>query len=91
MSHSLPSVASFTRGLPVSLVEQRGANTSDWDFASTCTVDGQKGLVLIEAKAYAAELDIKGKSNSGGKSASADLDTAASVSAARSHLHLKPH
>jgi len=35
--------------------------TLNWDIASTCTVQGQLGLLLVEAKAHANELDIKGK------------------------------
>ena len=32
------------------------ANTPNWDIASTCRVDGRKGLLLVEAKAHANEL-----------------------------------
>ncbi|SHG10190.1 hypothetical protein SAMN05444405_12341 [Bacteroides luti] len=32
------------------------SNTPNWDFISTCTVDGVKGLLLIEAKAHVQEL-----------------------------------
>jgi hypothetical protein len=32
------------------------ANTPNWDIASTCTVEGKKGLLLIEAKAHDSEL-----------------------------------
>ena len=38
------------------------ANTPNWDLASTCTVDGKRGLLLVEAKAHANELSIAGKS-----------------------------
>lgn len=39
------------------------ANTPNWDIASTCTVAGQLGLLLIEAKAHDNELrgEEKGK------------------------------
>lgn len=37
------------------------ANTPNWDIASTCTVGGRPGLLLIEAKAHAAELSAAGK------------------------------
>jgi hypothetical protein len=43
------------------LVEHRRANTPNWDFASTCTLGHRRGLVLIEAKAHAAELHAGGK------------------------------
>lgn len=38
------------------------ARTPNWDIASTCRVDGETGLLLIEAKAHAGELSRKGKS-----------------------------
>lgn len=37
------------------------ANTPNWDIASTCHINGQPGLLLVEAKAHAAELDAAGK------------------------------
>jgi hypothetical protein len=43
------------------LSARRGANTPNWDIASTATIDGKEGLVLVEAKAHAAELKIAGK------------------------------
>ena len=40
------------------------SRTPNWDIASTCTVDGQKGLLLVEAKAHTLELkaedEVKG-------------------------------
>ena len=44
------------------LAEPRYANTPNWDIASTCTIDDRPGLVLVEAKAYSAELSSAGKS-----------------------------
>ena len=43
------------------LASKRGANTPNWDLASTCHIDGKKGLLLVEAKAHAAELSTQGK------------------------------
>ena len=44
------------------LAVQRGSMTTPcWDIASTCTVRGEPGLLLVEAKAHAGELDLKGK------------------------------
>lgn len=40
----------------------RGANTPNWDVASTCVVENKPGLLLIEAKAHANELSANGKS-----------------------------
>ena len=39
------------------------ANTPNWDIASTCTVGGAKGILLVEAKAHNEELnkEVKGK------------------------------
>ena len=39
----------------------RGANTPNWDIASTATVDGREGLLLVEAKAHTRELSDSGK------------------------------
>jgi hypothetical protein len=36
------------------------ANTPNWDIASTCTIAGRKGLLLVEAKAHANELHTTG-------------------------------
>jgi hypothetical protein len=32
------------------------ARTPNWDIASTCTIDGKEGLLLVEAKAHCEEL-----------------------------------
>ena len=39
-----------------------GGNTPNWDIASTCHIEGKRGLILVEAKAHEKELDVKGKS-----------------------------
>ena len=39
-----------------------GGNTPVWDIASTCKINGERGLILVEAKAHDRELDVKGKS-----------------------------
>ena len=43
------------------LAISRRANTPNWDIASTCCIEGNRGLILIEAKAHEKELDVKGK------------------------------
>jgi hypothetical protein len=43
------------------LIHARGANTPNWDLLSTCTLNGRKGLVLIEAKANVSEIKREGK------------------------------
>lgn len=44
------------------LAVRRGANTPNWDLASTCMIEGKKGLLLVEAKAHSNELSTTGKS-----------------------------
>ncbi len=40
------------------LVKKQGANTPNWDIASTCKMkDGKRGLLLVEAKAHDKELN----------------------------------
>ena len=39
----------------------RRGNTPNWDIASTCKIDGRKGLLLFEAKAHSAELKNRGQ------------------------------
>jgi hypothetical protein len=34
-----------------------GAVTPNWDIASTCTIGGKRGLLLVEAKAHVSELN----------------------------------
>lgn len=42
------------------LAVKRGANTPNWDIASTCRVEGCRGLLLVEAKAHTGELSEGG-------------------------------
>ena len=42
------------------LAVKRGANTPNWDIASTCQVEGKRGLLLVEAKAHTGELSDGG-------------------------------
>ena len=42
------------------LAVKRGANTPNWDLASTCRVEGKHGLLLVEAKAHTGELSDGG-------------------------------
>ena len=42
----------------------RGARTPNWDIASTCTVQGNPGLLLVEAKAHAEEMKEQDKCSS---------------------------
>jgi hypothetical protein len=47
------------------LAVPRGANTPNWDIASTATIDGAEGLLLVEAKAHVAEMSHVGKPHDG--------------------------
>lgn len=38
------------------------SNTPNWDIASTCMIEEQRGILLVEAKAHFNELSISGKS-----------------------------
>jgi hypothetical protein len=39
----------------------RGARVPNWDIAATCTIEGVKGLLLVESKAHDKELSEAGK------------------------------
>ncbi len=41
------------------LVHERGANVPNWDLAATCKIDGQTGLVLVEAKAQRERVESR--------------------------------
>ena len=43
------------------------AVTPNWDIASTCTIDGERGLLLVEAKAHHAELKPDDRTSAGNK------------------------
>ena len=49
---------------------EKGPNsrTPNWDIASTCTIDGRQGFVLVEAKAHGTEFSDAGKRLRGGDS-----------------------
>ena len=46
-------------------VSRGNTRTPNWDIVSTCTVDGVKGLLLVEAKAHSKELSEKDRSKAG--------------------------
>ena len=52
--------------------------TPNWDIASTCIIKGEPGILLVEAKAHTAELEISEK----GKSFNSDQ---ASLNSKRNH------
>ena len=54
------------------LAVPRNANTPNWDIASTCTVRGNKGLLLVEAKAHTQELNEAAKGKGLSKQATAN-------------------
>ncbi|MFC1976651.1 hypothetical protein ACFLWS_00040 [Chloroflexota bacterium] len=42
------------------MAKPKAGNVPHWDIASTCTVEGKSGLLIVEAKAHDQEL-IRGK------------------------------
>lgn len=46
------------------LKHARGANTPNWDVALSCMIEGQPGMILVEAKANEPELSTAGKRRS---------------------------
>ena len=40
---------------------RRNANVPNWDAVSTCTIEGRRGLILVEAKAHDEELFVNSK------------------------------
>lgn len=42
-------------------VSRGNTNTPNWDIACTAKIDGQDGLILVEAKAHSGELKVDGK------------------------------
>jgi len=42
-------------------VARPASRTPQWDVASTCSIEGRSGLVLVEAKAHSNELSTAGK------------------------------
>ena len=43
------------------LAARERANSPNWDIASTCKIEGEQGLLLVEAKAHTNELETEGK------------------------------
>jgi len=54
-----PSVSQELTGWWLEVV--RGARLPNWDMASTCQIEGKRGLILVEAKAHDKELSEAGK------------------------------
>ena len=57
------------------LASERGATTPNWDIAVGCEIEGEPGLVLVEAKANDRELNVAGKA----------IDLAASPPSVQNH------
>ena len=57
------------------------ATTPNWDIASTCTIDGKTGLLLVEAKAHDEELI--------GEEVGKRLDANASGGSIKNHAHIE--
>lgn len=61
------------------LKHPQGANTPNWDFISSITIKGKKGLLIIEAKAHKNEASFDGKL----------LKDGASEKSRENHEHIK--
>jgi hypothetical protein len=51
-------------------------NIPNWDIISTCTINGRRGLVLVEAKAHAGELNPTDCCAAGNEQSRQRIDTA---------------
>jgi len=51
-------------------VKSSNSRTPNWDLISTCTINNQKGILLVEAKAHVKELEDESKGKSLAKDAS---------------------
>jgi hypothetical protein len=58
------------------LAVRKRANTPNWDIASTATINGKEGLLLVEAKAHAAEIKMEGKAAKGRAENHAQIEAA---------------
>jgi hypothetical protein len=65
------------------LAKPERANTPNWDIVSTCRIENTAGLILVEAKAHAAELGRGGKPDG---NADNELQIEAAVSEANDAL-----
>jgi hypothetical protein len=52
-----PGLGDKIKGWWLEVIKQ-GTRTPNWDFVSTCTINGQTGLLLVEAKAHQKELKV---------------------------------
>jgi hypothetical protein len=86
--YAAPAEAKLGESLGFLTAEQRGeitnwwlariphANTPNWDLASTATIEGRRGLLLVEAKAHVKELSSEGKLSVGHPSNHERIQTA---------------
>jgi hypothetical protein len=67
------------------LAVRERANTPNWDIVSTCTIEGRKGLILVEAKAHSGELNPNDRCGAGNDQNRAKI--AAAIAAANTALN----
>jgi hypothetical protein len=70
----MPDHAAWPRLHSWWLKHKRGANTPNWDIAVSCHIEGQPGLILVEAKAHERELEESGKRAERGASAASQAN-----------------
>lgn len=59
----------------------KDATTPNWDLITTCTINGKRGILLVEAKAHSYELENESK----GKK---ELDSTASANSEKNHKQI---
>lgn len=87
---ALPSLINWNELVDWWLVHKGGAMTPNWDLASTCTIEGNKGLILVEAKANVPELKTEGKLSAESPSVKSDENherIAAAINQAKNALN----
>jgi hypothetical protein len=63
---------------------KRKTTTPNWDIASTCTISGKRGLLLVEAKAHDAEL----RNEERGKPLGGEDNKGVSIESRRNHVRI---
>ncbi len=72
-------------------VVKPSTRTPNWDFISTCTINGQKGLLLVEAKAHWNEVKENDKCGSTNKENRSKIDGAISQAGGEINKAIAPY
>jgi len=79
-----PTIRSSLSRWWLSVPEAPNTRTPNWDIASTCTIEGEQGILLIEAKAHDAEL----RNEERGKPLGSDDNKGVSIDSRRNHVRI---